>query len=91
MLTSDAMAEWAKKGAKLGDCGRMCDDCAFKKGTSANMDPGTVENFMLWFDLTNPDAKFYCHTNLPEGVLIDKTKVCAGFLYVRQYFEQLKK
>lgn len=88
MLTSKIVAEWAKEGAKLGDCGRMCNDCAFKAGTNANTDPETIENFVYWFDLSNPDAKFYCHHDLPEGVLIDKSKVCAGFLYVQQYFKK---
>lgn len=87
MSISNKVAEWAKKGAQLGDCGRMCNDCAFKKGTDANQDQATIENFTYWFDLTSPDAKFYCHHNLPEGVLIDKSKVCAGFLYVQQYFK----
>lgn len=88
---SDKVAAWAKEGAKLGDCGRMCNDCAFKKGTDANRDQGTIENFTYWFDLTSPTAQFYCHHNLPEGVLIDKTKICSGFLYVKQYFENQKK
>lgn len=79
--TSATIAKWARDGAKYGDCGRMCNDCAFKPGTAANKEAYTVE--MAAQCVVYDMAKFNCHT--PDLKFIDKP--CAGYLYAKQYFE----
>lgn len=87
MTPSELIASWAKKGATLGvDCGRMCDDCAFKSGTEANNDEYLMEN-VAYGAMQNPDAIFYCHKTSDHGILIDKTKVCAGFMYAKEFWK----
>jgi hypothetical protein len=90
MEPAKIIAEWAKKGAAKGDCGRMCSDCAFRSGTEANRNEYLIEN-IVYGVMQDEKATFYCHHLLPEGILIDKTKVCAGFQYARQYFKVLEK
>lgn len=79
---SDLIVKWAIEGAKHGDCGRMCSDCAFKKGTEANADEyvAAMAAQCVAYDM----AKFNCHTT--DLKFIDKP--CAGYLYAKQYFEK---
>jgi hypothetical protein len=74
-------AEYASKGAKIKRCGRMCNDCAFRKGSEANTEAETlmkVESALIY-----GMAEFNCHTEHKQ----DAGKPCAGFLYAKQYFE----
>lgn len=80
METSELLANAAQSGAALGiDCGKMCNDCAFKVGTEANNDGIATEGA---FGCIMSDGDFYCHT--PE--FQKGEKVCAGFLYAKKYF-----
>lgn len=80
---ADRIASWAQKGAKYGDCGRMCDECAFKKGSAANVEEHNVDaaaTALAW------EATFNCH---PQGGNGNAGTVCVGFQYAKQYFENL--
>lgn len=78
----DKLSEWAKKGAALGiDHGRMCAECAFRKGSVAQEEPHNVEGAMqalAW------EGTFNCH---PPGELKDAGIPCSGFLYAKAYLE----
>lgn len=75
------IASLARKGALLGDCGKMCTDCAFKYPQ-----PLTQE----YFDAVDGALKvilmggiFNCHTDNHE----DAGHICAGMAYANQYIE----
>lgn len=73
-----------RKGVKYGDCGRMCDDCAFKLGSDANNDEAAlvaIETQLL------SGGGFNCHT--PE--FTDAGRPCVGYLYAMQHFDYLDK
>lgn len=74
--------EWAQAGAALGDCGKMCNDCAFKVGTAANNDPWTACAALecLVYEM----GKFNCHND----DLTDADKPCAGYLYAKQHLNK---
>lgn len=82
---SDAehIAQWAKDGAAHGDCGRMCNDCAFKKGTDANNDPYVASAALecVVYEM----GKFVCHHE-DNGKFIRLDIPCAGFKYAQQYW-----
>lgn len=59
MEPKDIIVKWAQKGAELGGCGRMCDGCAFKKGTEANSDEVTTGRAAEI--LAYEQGVFYCH------------------------------
>jgi hypothetical protein len=73
------MAEIAKAGARMGFCGRMCHDCAFKKPLDLNqgdtLTTGEVFEQLAWEGCLN------CHT--PEHK--DAGTRCIGFEYAKNY------
>lgn len=76
------IADYARKGAKLGDCGKMCIDCAFKHpqpGTEAyyRAVDGAVKVLMM-------GGLFHCHTEDHE----DAGRPCSGWLYAKLYTDQ---
>lgn len=83
MSLNNLINEWARKGAAIKPLGRMCNDCAFKKGTPANNDDHTadVASQCVAFGL----GEFVCHT--PD--FKDAGKPCMGFLYAKQYTDTL--
>ena len=81
---NELIADWAKKGAAFGDCGRMCNDCAFRKGTEANNEEYTAA--MAAQAVVYEMSKFVCHKE-DDGKFIRLDIPCAGFQYARQYFE----
>jgi len=86
MEHNEILAKWAQKGAALGDCGRMCTDCAFKLGTEANSDSFVTDTLVFWqLDTEKP---FYCH-HAPG--IVNLERVCAGHLYAKQYLKSLEK
>lgn len=82
MINATILSDAAKKGAKIGNCGRMCNDCAFKSGTDANNDVAAVEAAI--YALCG-GAIFHCHN--PD--FTDAGTVCAGYKYALQYFDSL--
>lgn len=76
------IAEMARKGAPMGDCGKMCSDCAFKHPQPPTPDyyaavDGAVQVLMM-------GGRFNCHTDDHE----DAGRLCAGMLYAKQYTDQ---
>lgn len=80
-LMRKRLAELARKGARLGrleDRPRMCDTCAFKLNSPANMEPHNVD--AAWHCLAH-EGQFNCH--IVSGV--DAGCVCTGFRYAQQH------
>jgi hypothetical protein len=75
------MAEIAKAGARLGFCGRMCHDCAFKKPLDLNqgdtLTTGEVFEQLAW------EGRLNCHT--PEHK--DAGTPCIGFEYAKRFLK----
>lgn len=73
------LAECAKAGARLGFCGRMCHDCAFKKPLDLNqgdtLTTGEVFEQLAW------EGRLNCHT--PEHK--DAGTPCIGFEYAKRF------
>jgi hypothetical protein len=85
MSLKELIANAALKGAGMKhqeSFGRMCDDCAFKKGTEANNDEIAVQDAADCLAFT---GTFNCHT----GGLEDAGRPCSGFLYARQYTDSI--
>lgn len=81
---ADLISGWARKGAKLSDHGRMCDECAFRKGSAAQSEPHNVNaaaSCLAYY------GAFNCHKNGYE----DAGKPCAGFLYAKEYRDSVDK
>lgn len=79
---ANLISSWARKGAKLADHGRMCDECAFRKGSVAQSEPHNVNaaaSCLAYY------GAFNCHKNGYE----DAGKPCAGFLYAKEYREHV--
>lgn len=76
------LSNMAIEGAKIGDLGRMCDSCAFKFNSPANLEPHNVQaaHECLAYEMT-----FNCH--IEPGV--DKGCECTGFKYAKHYLETL--
>ncbi len=72
----------AREGAKFGDCGRMCDTCAFKSGSVTQLEPANID--AAW-NVLLMGGQFNCHPNDQYG---DGGKACAGFLYTKQYLKE---
>ncbi len=75
------IADLARKGAKLGDCGRLCSDCAFKHPQPPTQDyynavDGAVKVILM-------GGVFNCHTEDHE----DAGRLCVGMLYTNQYLK----
>lgn len=77
---NEILSEWARRGAaKLkGKHGRMCNGCAFRKGTEANNEEHNVQAAAQCLMGT---GRFHCHLHGLDGELKDAEKPCAGFLY----------
>lgn len=82
---ADRLSFMAIEGAKLGDCGRMCNSCAFRKGSVTQSEP---ENIDVAYETLAYQGLFHCHTRLEDGTLVDAGKPCAGFLYAKQYLKK---
>lgn len=80
---NEVIAELARKGATLGDCGKMCKSCAFRLNSDANVEP---HNVSAAFGTVVYGGIFNCHKE--KGV--DKNEPCAGFLYAKKWFERLE-
>lgn len=76
MTTSNLIALWARKGARISDHGRMCDECAFRTGTKANLDPNNARNAADC--VAYHSGTFYCH--MPGR----QDQKCAGYLYAME-------
>lgn len=87
---AELLSSVAKEGAKLGSCGQMCSDCAFKPGTRPNNDPQNMDDVM--FCLIR-GRKFYCHLDEKGQPLADEVfaKQCVGYQYAKQYYDQKEK
>lgn len=74
------ISEQAQKGAAIGkDCGKMCEDCAFKYNQPHTTDYlESVDGAVL---MLMQEGKFHCHTDSHE----DAGKPCAGFLYAQEF------
>jgi hypothetical protein len=76
------IAELARKGAKLGDCGKMCTDCAFKHPQEGTQDyynaiDGAVKVLLM-------GGVFNCHTEDHQ----DAGRLCVGMLYAKQFTDK---
>lgn len=84
MNIPEKLALWAQKGAALGaDHGRMCAECAFRKGAAANEEPHNTEAAMqalAW------EAQFNCH---PPGENGNAGMPCSGYLYAKAYIDSI--
>ena len=74
------LAQMAQKGAKLGSCGRMCNTCAFKLNSPANLESDTVE---AAFDALAWGMQFNCHPQ--DTGFGDGGKLCVGYQYALQH------
>jgi hypothetical protein len=78
---ADLIAKWARNGAATGiDCGKMCDECAFRTGSAAQSEPHNVSAAATALAY---EGIFNCHINGFENA----GHPCAGFLYAKAYFE----
>ncbi len=80
MNNSERLAFMAKEGAKISQHGSMCNGCAFKSGTDANLEVHNVRSAMECVAYT---GTFYCHVVSAN----DPIKICAGYLYARAFGE----
>lgn len=74
------IADYAKKGAKIKNLGRMCGTCAFKLNSDGNLEPhnaGAALGALAYY------GQFNCH--IKKGV--DKGCVCIGFKHAKQHLE----
>jgi hypothetical protein len=74
------LSELAIKGAKIKNLGKMCESCAFKKDSPANLEPHNVDGA---FQTLAYYGTFNCHKNEYE----DAGKVCVGFTYAKQHIK----
>lgn len=78
------IAEVARKGAALGDCGKMCSDCAFKHPQPPTQDYyDAVDGAMAVLVM---GGKFNCHTEDHE----DAGRECVGYAYCKQYMDSIE-
>lgn len=86
---NEIASDWAQKGAKesKGAHGRMCDQCAFRKGSEANNEEHNVGKALTC--LTG-EGKFNCHDHDATGKLIDAGRPCAGFLYAQHHITKIE-
>lgn len=73
------IAAYARKGASMADCGKMCADCAFKHPQEPTEDyyeavDGAVKLLLI-------GGVFNCHTDDH----LDAGRLCAGMLYAKKY------
>ncbi len=91
MITSyaESLADLAKAGAekakaegKLGECGKMCHECAFKWDQ-----PHTLQYFLAADQAAGmlmSGGSFHCHTHDYK----DAGKPCAGFLLAKMVYSE---
>lgn len=78
---ADIISTWAQKGATISEHGRMCNECAFRRGSVAQSEPHNVDaaaNALAFY------GQFNCHVNEFE----DAGKPCVGFLYAKAWCER---
>lgn len=76
-------AEIAKERGILGECGKMCDECAFKWNQ-----PHVLTYFLaadLAAGMLMSDGEFNCHTHDYK----DAERPCAGFKLAKLVFDNL--
>lgn len=81
---SETLAEAARKGAEIKNLGKMCSDCAFRPQPNIN---GYDDAVLKAMECLAYYQTFNCHT--PDYK--NAGKVCTGFLYAKQYYDQLEK
>lgn len=75
------LANLAERGSQIRFIGVMCKDCAFRRGSDANLEEMTQDaaiNCLSW------GGSFNCHTK--PG--IDAKRPCIGFLHAKQNFQE---
>lgn len=84
---NEVIAEWARRGAQAlkGKHGKMCNGCAFRKGSEAN---GEQHNVDAAAQCLMGNGKFHCHDHGPDGKLIDAKKPCVGFQYADEFMNK---
>lgn len=65
-------------------CDRLCNGCAFRKGTPANQSPVTTDDAAYCLDDSEPD--FMCHMHMMNG---EPTRKCMGYIEKRKNQKQL--
>lgn len=78
------IADWAQKGAQIGDCGKMCHDCAFRIQPDINYYSKTVDAAAEL--LAYGGGHLNCHTSDYQ----DAGRTCVGFKYAAQYLKSLE-
>lgn len=81
METSELITIWARRGAKLVSCGKMCDECAFKRGARGNQSKVSVEDAAQ--AVAYEMSVFHCH--------MGDMPVCTGFQYAKAYMASIGK
>lgn len=81
MTTNEIITIWARKGAARAKCGKMCEECAFRRGTVGNRSEVSVRDAAdaVAYEMST----FHCH--------MGDMPVCSGFLYAKAYFETIAK
>jgi len=77
-----AGAEKAKQQGKLGECGKMCDTCAFKWEQEHNLTYFMAADNAAYMLMA--EGGFNCHT--PQ--FKDAGRPCAGFEFAKLVFEK---
>lgn len=80
----EIIAGWAQQGAKHGDCGKMCHDCAFRVQPDINYYSETVQSIAELLAYGNGEMN--CHTADYQNA----GRPCVGFLYAKQYLKSLE-
>lgn len=81
--TGEILAEMARKGAQMGNCGKMCVDCAFTIQPDINNYAETCENALEM--LAAGRGTMNCHTDTYG----DAGTPCIGFQYAKRYVDHL--
>lgn len=81
--TGEILAAMAQKGATMGNCGKMCTDCAFRLQPDINHYAKTCEEALDL--LATGQGRLNCHTPDYE----DAGTPCVGFMYAKQYCDAL--
>lgn len=77
MSTAEIITIWARKGAAISNHGKMCGECAFRRGAKGNLDEEAVDDAACAVAYEN--SVFHCH--------LGNQGVCSGYLYAKSYFE----
>ncbi len=73
----------AMQGAKIANLGKMCNTCAFKLDSPANLEPHNIQ--AAHECLAGNDMQFNCH----KAPGIDKKIKCKGFMYAKAYLKSI--